>query len=162
MVARNVDDGSYELSYDVEGRVVEVTKNAEVMATFGYDGDGRMVTATLGTTTTVYIGNCYEKEGSTVRTYYYHNGQRVATPALAPKRSAGASVRKNGTLYWLLTDHLGSTAKVVDESGTVIAERRYYAFGDARHDSGTLPTKYRFTGQREESTIELYFYNARW
>jgi hypothetical protein len=24
--------------------------------------------------TTVYIGSCYDKEGNTTRTYYYHNG----------------------------------------------------------------------------------------
>ena len=38
-----------------------------------------------------------------------------------PQRVA---VRENGTLYWLLRDHLGSTAVVVDASGTVIGERR--------------------------------------
>ena len=118
-----------------------------------------MVTATVGTyATTVYIGNYYEKEGSTVRSYYYHGGRRIA-------------MRENGTLYWLLTDHpsltlrasLGSTAVVANEGGAKVAERRYRAFGQSRYDSDPLlPTDYRFTGQREESAIGLYFYNARW
>jgi hypothetical protein len=47
-------------------------------ATFVYDGDGNRVRATFGSATTVYVGNYYEKEGSTVRTYYYAGGARVA------------------------------------------------------------------------------------
>jgi len=31
-----------------------------------------------GGQTTVYVGNYYEKQGTTVTTYYYANGQRVA------------------------------------------------------------------------------------
>jgi RHS repeat-associated protein len=150
MITRTVADGSYALRYDVEGRLVEARKAGSPVASFGYDGDGKMVTATMGATTTVYLGNYYEKEGSTVRSYYYHGGQRVA-------------MRENGTLYWLLTDHLGSTAVVANESGAKVAERRYRAFGQSRYDSDPLlPTDYRFTGQREESAIGLYFYNARW
>jgi RHS repeat-associated protein len=32
----------------------------------------------------------------------------------------------------------------------------------SRFTSGTTPTSYRFTGQREEAALGLYFYNARW
>jgi hypothetical protein len=69
--------------------------------------------------TTVYIGNYYEKEGNTTRTYYYRNRQPLA--ALKTWRVA---MREKGTLYWLLSDQLGSTSVVVDASGTVIGERR--------------------------------------
>jgi RHS repeat-associated protein len=34
--------------------------------------------------------------------------------------------------------------------------------GENRLSSGTTPTDYHFTGQREEITLGLYFYNARW
>ena len=38
----------------------------------------------------------------------------------------------------------------------------YLPYGDQRHATGSLPTDYRFTGQRIESTIgELYDYGAR-
>ncbi len=36
------------------------------------------------------------------------------------------------------------------------------AFGESRSPTGTTPTTFRFTGQREQSEIGLYFYNARW
>jgi RHS repeat-associated protein len=118
------------------------------VASFGYDGDGKMVTATVGVTTTFYVGMCFEKMGTITHTYYYHAGKRIA-------------MREGTALYWLLTDHLGSTAMLV--SGTITGELRYKAYGQVRDSWGiTTTTKYHFTGQREESTIGLYFYNARW
>jgi RHS repeat-associated protein len=43
-----------------------------------------------------------------------------------------------------------------------VGELRYYAYGETRYTSGSTPTSYRFTGQREDATIGLYFYNARY
>jgi len=158
-----------------------VKKNGAVIATFVYDGDGRRVKATFGGSTTVYIGDYYEQTGSTIRKYpsaplragYYANGRRVA-------------MRENSTVYYLPADGpsfatlrtgLGSTAITTDSSGTPcppcrgavppqggrgVAELRYKAWGETRYTWGTTPTTYRFTGQREDATIGLYFYNARY
>ncbi|WP_297640226.1 RHS repeat-associated core domain-containing protein [Caldilinea sp.] len=83
-----------------------------------------------------------------MKKYYSAGGQRIA-------------LRDGGTLYWLLTDHLGGTAYTV--SGTTrTGELRYRPFGVTRFASGTTPTSYRFTGQREEAALGLYYYNARW
>ncbi len=135
---------SYTLSYDVEGRLVGVSGGAS--ASFVYDGDGRRVKTTFGTTTTVYIGDYYEQTGSTVKKYYYANGQRVAM-------RVGSS-----TVYYLLTDHLGSTAITANSSGTRVAELRYKAWGETRYTYSTTPTTYHFTEQREDATIGLYYY----
>jgi len=82
--------------------------------------------------------------------YYYHRGRRVV-------------LRENTTpYYFLLTDHLTSTALTVRSTGLVTTELRYKAWGENRYSYGTTPTTYRFTGQREEATIGLYFYSARW
>ncbi len=95
-------------------------------------------------------GNYYEKQGSTVRKYYYAGSTRVA-------------MRENGTLYRLLVDHLGSTAVTANgTTGAKVAEMRYKAFGEDRYTFGTTPTTYRYTGQRQEAALGLYFYNARW
>jgi RHS repeat-associated protein len=85
-----------------------------------------------------------------VRKYYYAGSTRIA-------------VRKDGTLYWLLGDHLGSTALTAYPNGNKKAELRYYPWGETRYpnDTSGTPTSYRFTGQREDATIGLYFYNAR-
>jgi RHS repeat-associated protein len=83
-----------------------------------------------------------------VRKYYYAGSQRVA-------------MRENGNLRWLLADHLGGTAITV--SGTTeTGEVRYYPFGADRFTSGSTPTSFKYTGQRQESGIGLYYYGARW
>jgi len=40
-------------------------------------------------------------------------------------------------------------------SGSVVAEARHFPYGEERWSSGTLPTEYRFTGQRNHSYIRL-------
>ncbi|MGC8960758.1 MAG: N-acetylmuramoyl-L-alanine amidase, partial [Chloroflexia bacterium] len=123
--------------------------NGTNIATFVYGPGGERVKGTVDGVVTVYVGNHYEKQGSTIRKYYYAGAQRVA-------------MRENGTLYWLLVDHLGSTAVVADASGAKVGEVRYKAWGEDRYTYGTTPTTYRYTGQRWEAGFGLYFYNARW
>ena len=119
------------------------------IASYTYDGDGRRVKAVVGSTTTYYIGAHYQVDNGVVTKYYFAGAQRVA-------------MRKNGTLSYPLADHLGSTSLTTNTSGALVSELRYKAWGEARYSSGTMPTSYRYTGQREEASFGLYFYNARW
>ncbi len=82
--------------------------------------------------------------------YYYAGSQRVAM-----------RVGSNAPSY-LLGDHLGSTSLTTNSSGGKVAELRYYPYGGTGFSSGTTPTSYQFTGQRNDSSIGLYFYNARY
>jgi RHS repeat-associated protein len=69
-------------------------------------------------------------------------------------------MRKNGTLYYLTEDHLGSTALATDTSGAMVARNRYYPQGGVRTQWGTMPTDKLFTGQQRESA-DVYDYGAR-
>lgn len=72
-------------------------------------------------------------------------------------------MRTNGTLNCLLGDHLGSTSLTTDANGIVISEMRYKAWGETRYSSGSMPTKYQYTGQYSYAAdFGLHFYNARW
>jgi len=82
--------------------------------------------------------------------YYYAGSQRVAM-----------RVGSNAPSY-LLGDHLGSTSLTANSSGGKVAELRYYPYGETRFTDGVTPTSYQFTGQRNDSAIGLYFYNARY
>jgi len=152
MTWRLLDGAAYEQLWDAENRLVQVKKGSTVQATFVYDGNGARVKATVGSVTTAYVGSHFEWAGSTSTTkrYYYAGGERVAM-------RWGSS-----TVYWLLGDHLGSTAMTVASSGTWVAEVRYKAWGETRYSSGTTPTSYRFTGQRLEPSLGLYLMGARW
>jgi len=57
---------------------------------------------------------------------------------------------------------LGSTSITVDASGGASGELRYLPFGETRYSNGQTPTSFRYTGQREDSTINLYRSNSRW
>jgi len=65
-------------------------------------------------------------------------------------------------LNFLLGDHLGSTSVTTDSNGNWTAELRYRPWGEIRYTSGTTPTTYRYTGQREQAEIGLYYYGVRW
>ena len=72
-------------------------------------------------------------------------------------------MRKGGTLYFMLSDHLGSTSLTTDASGNVISELRYTAWGEVRYNSGVTPTQYQYTGQMSYTeSFGLMYYGARW
>lgn len=145
---RIVGSNSYSLSYDAENHLVGVSGAAT--ATFVYGPGGERVKGVVGGVTTYYVGSHYEKQGSTVRKYHYAGAQRVA-------------MREGATLYWLLSDHLGSQAITANgTTGAKVAEVRYKAWGEDRYTTGTTPTTYRYTGQRAEASLGLYYYGARW
>jgi RHS repeat-associated protein len=151
MQTRTYGGTTYTLSYDAENRLTAVSGGAT--ATFVYDGDGNRVKGTVGTSTTYYVGDYFEWTGSTstMKKYYYAGGVRMAM-------RTGSS-----NPLWLLGDHLGSTSKVANFDGlSVHSQQLYKPWGEGRYTSGTLPTTYKFTGQREEASLGLYFYNARY
>jgi RHS repeat-associated protein/uncharacterized repeat protein (TIGR01451 family) len=87
---------------------------------------------------------------SEVVKYYEIGGQRVA-------------VRKNGAVSYLFGDHLGSTSVTANASGTRTGELWYKPWGEYRGTPfGTTPTTYRYTGQREDASVGLYYYGARY
>jgi RHS repeat-associated protein len=146
---RDIGSDTYDLVYDAENRLIEVKKNTTIIATFSYDGDGKQVKSVVSGTTTYFPGAHYNVEGGTVSKYYFARAIRVA-------------FRVGGTLYYPLSDHLGSTSLTTNTSGALVAELRYAAWGETRYSSGTTAIDYRYTGQREEASFGMYFYNARW
>ncbi|NES65147.1 MAG: RHS repeat-associated core domain-containing protein, partial [Okeania sp. SIO2D1] len=70
---------------------------------------------------------------------------------------------KDGKVYTVLKDHLGSTRVVVDEAGTVIASFDYLPFGDSIRTANGNPEiiSYRYTGQEFDAELGLYNYRSR-
>jgi RHS repeat-associated protein len=146
MTYRQANGQTYNLAYDAENRLIQVTGAAT--ASFVYDGDGKRVLSVEGGTTTVFIGNYFEWTGtaaSAVR-YYYAGSTRLA-------RRQGS-----GSVTWLLGDHLGSTS--VSYDGTNDLHQGYKPWGETRY--GSVPTGYQYTGQFNQQSTGLYYYGARW
>jgi hypothetical protein len=64
--------------------------------------------------------------GQTWRSYYYAGSQRIAV------RVEGDPTPANNGLFYLLSDHLGSTSVTTDASANKVAELRYYPYGQTR------------------------------
>ena len=68
-------------------------------------------------------------------------------------------------LYFIHTDHLGSTVAVTDEDGEVVSQTRHFPYGEDRipTDSERIITERNYTSQiRDQETSGLYYYNARY
>src|SRR5262245_14998811 len=70
-------------------------------------------------------------------------------------------MRINGTLYFILGDHLGSASVVTDASGGTVGEDRFYPYGETRFTTGSMNTDKLYTGQREMTGLGIYHYGAR-
>jgi RHS repeat-associated protein len=89
----------------------------------------------------------------TWKVYYYAGAQLMAMRVLTGTTG--------NTLYYLHSDHLGSTSVTTSITGTVLARQSYTPYGSVRSGGG-LPTDIGFTGQRAESGLgSLMFFNAR-
>jgi RHS repeat-associated protein len=86
---------------------------------------------------------------SAVTKYYMFGGQRVA-------------MRQGDVVYYLHSDHLGSSSLTTDQSGAPVAETRYLPYGEERWTNEAQPTDFTFTGQRAERGFGLMDYNARY
>jgi RHS repeat-associated protein len=150
MTYRLVNGQTFNLTYDSENRMVQVS--GAVNETFKYNGDGQRIIATQGVTTTVYIANYFEWHGTTADMvkYYYSGANRVAM-------RVGVSAP-----VFLMGDHLGSTSVAVNEQGAPVggSPQLYKAWGETR--AGSMPTRYQYTGQYNQIELGIYYYNARW
>jgi RHS repeat-associated protein len=107
------------------------------------------VKSVVGGVTTYYVGNHYEVKNGTVSKYYFAGATRLA-------------VRTGTTLSYLLSDHLGSSSVTTDANGVKTASALYKAFGETRYTLGNLGTDYKFTGQRLQAELGIYWFNSRW
>jgi RHS repeat-associated protein len=88
----------------------------------------------------------YEVDNGTATSYFFRDDERIA------KETAG-------DMEWYLSDHLGSTTLLINESGLEVERTEYYPYGQVQ--SGGLE-KYGFTGQESDADTELMYYGARY
>ncbi len=133
------DHAGNAVTYDAEGRLATYTVGTTTVS-FTYDADGTLVKREAGNTT-VYVTDRYQKNTSTdeVTKYYYFGERRVAA-------------RIAGTLYGLLTDHLGSTMVLVDGGGNVAGEMEKWRTGFIfQHPSSILHSPLSTPGAKRPS-----------
>ena len=117
---------------------------------FGYDASGKRVFEKRSDGTLLFfVGEYYE---------YSVNG----TETHERKYYGREAMRLDGVLVFILTDHLGSTSTITNDSGGYLASQGYDAWGATRYTHGMIPTDKQYTGQRLSGDLGLYDYKARW
>jgi len=145
--------GRRNITYNHANKHVQISYKGGTPTFLTYDGEGNRIKKVQGSSTTIYVGDIFEKRGALEVSHLYANGKRIM------------SRTSDGKEYYTHTDHLGSTNLVTDETGQVIEENGYLPFGGAlfrnEYNGGTFKSAYRYTGQELDSEYELYNYNAR-
>lgn len=144
------DRNGNQFSYDAENRQTSYTLpgSQTSLAFYSYDGDGRRVKKTVGTTATVFVYNI--------------GGQLVAEYSNAAPVNSG--------LNYITTDLL-SSPKVITDSNSVVLERHdYLPYGDSLDGYGTRGgnpeyggsrNRQEFTGHEKDEETGLNFAQAR-
>jgi RHS repeat-associated protein len=120
---------------------------------YDFDGDGEITVADIMQVAAHWRETC-EQLAEVVK-YYTLGGRRVAMRKVPEGQPE--------TLYYLFTDHLGSTSVSYRASDGQSTTQRYYPWGTIRPGpSNALPTDYTFTGQRLDESTGLMYYGARY
>jgi RHS repeat-associated protein len=137
---------------------VPTNGSAISLTQFVYDGDGSRVLQLLPDgSQTAYASALEVTITGTQRitkTYYSAGSQLIAMRQFTTPTSS--------VLYFLHSDHLGSTSLTTDQNGNALTRQLYDAWGNVRYVSGPMPTDIGFTGQRLDNSTGLMYYRARY
>ena len=120
--------------YDAFGRRVQRTPSSGVSTSYIYDGQE--------------VVKDLNSDGSTVE---YLNGVGIDNKVRQESSTAG--------VHYYQVDHLGSTRALTDASGNVVERVSYDSFGNG---TGSVRTRYGYTGRERDELTGLYYYRARW
>ena len=149
--------GTQTIKYDPEQRPIRI-QDGETIYRVAYDGDGVRRKRLDENGTIHYLGH-YERnvgngsDTTEVVTKYYYASLGATSRLIAFRRA--------GTLYWAGTDHLGGTIRVMDSSFAPVDGMRYESYGEDRDTGSSLNTDRKFTGQTEDESVGLYWYQSR-
>jgi YD repeat-containing protein len=137
-VTKTLNSSTTSYSYDFDEQLTQVVSPLTGTSSFTYDGSGRRVTRTAGSTTTTFhfSGNSIttEKQGSTVTAHYVYGVNRVSRDA-------------SGSYEYYHSDGIGSTRQLSNDSQSVTQTTTYDAFGNVESSAGSSNNVDRYAGQ---------------
>lgn len=146
------NDTTKGYSYDGLNRLTSATNGASL----AYDPTGRLMSITLGGTTTKFLYDgtrlIAEYNGSDALLRRYVHGDSVDDP-IVWYDSSGATNKRN-----LFKDERGSV--VAADTGSAVTSIKYDEYGNPLVAGSTVP-RFQYTGQAWLSEIGLYYYKAR-
>ena len=144
-----IEDEDFIYIYNDGNQLSEVRYlvNNSLVEKYWYDADDQRVKKQdADGEFTYYINKFYEVDNGNATSYFFRDDERIAK-----QTSEG--------MEWYLSDHLGSTTVLINETGLEVERTEYYPYGQVQ--SGGLE-KYGFTGQENDADTELMYYGARY
>lgn len=144
------------IAYDYDNRPRQVVTEDGSLTEFTYDYAGDRVSQKVyapgssNPTVSTYIGTIYEEKGTERIKYIYAGSKRVA------------QISSTEGIRYFTSDHLGSSSIVTDGVGAQVQSMSYLPFGGTYQASESNATSWRYTGQRQDDSTGLYYYNARY
>jgi RHS repeat-associated protein len=162
-------EGEASYTWDIENRLVKVTKTDGTTVEHVYDADGVRVRSTTtlsggGGETVDYLVDTpgalshvvAESDGTTgdLKTYYVRSDGELL--AVMRPSNGGLSTR------FYDADGTGSVRRLTDESGAITDRYSYTAFGELLGHTGTDPQPYAFSGEPYDPNVGFQYHRARW
>jgi len=143
------------ITYNVLNLQQSLSQNGTTVASYTWLADGTKCAVVDNTT------NGYDYLGSLI----YNRSGSVRTLESAAF-GGGRFVNTNNTIlpYYYITDHLGSTRVITDNSGSVVERNDYYPFGGKHANSGyaqLTTNKQKFNGKELQTTGNTGFLDYR-
>jgi RHS repeat-associated protein len=171
-------DGTYDYTYDAEGRLNQQRARATGGITrYTWSDAGRLtsIVAPNGATSTYRydaLGRRLEvNENGTIRRFVYSGwnlrNEFDGANALRATYVAGLfpdsvyEIVRDGTRYYPLFDGVGSVTALTDATGAAVGHVRYSAFG-VPQSSGATENAVSFTGHQFDAATGLFYARARY
>ena len=161
-------------SYDANGNLLSKSEGKSFWR-YIWDGENRMSSASTRKQTIRYkydaLGRRVQRyfiRGGSENTKYIYDGMDVVADdngGVLTKYQNGLGIDDklkvsiNGTAKYFITDHLGSTVGLTNQSGAIAEQTSYDSFGNSANN---LSTRYQFTGREYDSFTGLQYSRARW
>jgi len=157
LVERKGPKGITQYQYDMENRLIRVTKPDGKEVSFGYaptgeriwrkDSTGLTYFVTDGTNVLVELDDQLKLKSS------YVHGPGIDNPLM---------LLREGQSHFYHTNLIGSVAALTDANGIISASYETDAFGNVFDQKGLAYNPYIFTAREYEPEIGLYYYRARY
>ena len=169
--------GDYrEFAYDLRNRMTSVTDFSSggiitQVVEYTYDALDRRIATIVdadgagfgGEASTHFI---YDREDVILDFADSDGPSGPSEPLLAQRYLHGPEIdqvlaQESSQIEWLLTDHLGTTEAIIDNSGAITGRYVFDEYGQVLQTIGVAQTRYLFTGREYQTETGLYFYRAR-
>jgi RHS repeat-associated protein len=151
-----INDGNALYRYDPANRLISTTLGGTT-SLFNYNGDGARLKQVVAGVPTTYTQDLaaplpvvlQAKTGVTTTKYAYSLGTRP--------------IAQNTTAWeYLLPDALGSVRQIADSSGNVTLAKSYEPYGTVLTSTGTATSIFGFSGEQVDSYTGLIYLRARY